>query len=83
MIHAMAIGVAHGLAIHEDDSDTGRNPTIFSREQSGKVPFLTVETDDPIKAKPEAATELRLESVDGSSARLMLTSPVPWVCLRS
>jgi hypothetical protein len=43
MIHAMTIGIAHGLAIHEHDSDTGRNPTIFSREQSGKMPNLIVE----------------------------------------
>lgn len=76
MIYAMTIGVAHGLAIHEHDSDTGRNPTIFSREQSGKVPYLFVEVDDAVEAKPEAATELRLESVDSRSATLRLTSPM-------
>ncbi|MDA1229445.1 MAG: hypothetical protein O2856_01600 [Planctomycetota bacterium] len=76
MIHAMAIGVAHGLAIHEHDSDTGRNPTIFAREQSGKMPYLIVELGDQDEAKAEAATELRLDSADSSSARLMLTSPM-------
>ena len=76
MIYAMAIGVAHGLAIHEHDSDTGRNPTIFAREQSGKKPYLIVELDDQAEAKAEAATELRLDSADSSSARLMLTSPM-------
>jgi hypothetical protein len=40
MIHAIAIGVTHGLAIHEHDGDVGRNPTIFSREQSAKKPVL-------------------------------------------
>ena len=75
MIHAMAIGVAHGLAIHEHDSETGRNPTIFAREQSGKMPYLIVEVDNQVEAKAEAATELRLESADSHSARLMLTSP--------
>ena len=75
MVHAMAIGVAHGLAIHEHDSDTGRNPTIFAREQSGKMPYLIVEIDDQVEAKAEAATELRLDSEDSRSARLMLTSP--------
>ena len=75
MIHAMAIGVAHGLAIHDHDSDTGRNPTIFAREQSGKKPYLIVEVDDQNEAKAEAATDLRLDSSDGLSAWLILTSP--------
>ena len=76
MIHAMAIGVAHGLAIHEHDSDTGRNPTIFSREQSAKMPYLIVEVDDQMEANPEAATELHVDSSDSRSARLLLTSPM-------
>lgn len=77
MIHAMAIGVAHGLAIHEHDSDTGRNPTIFAREQSGKMPYLLVQLDDQPEAKAEPATELRVDSTDSRSARLMLKSPMP------
>jgi hypothetical protein len=76
MIHAMAMGVAHGLAIHERDSDTGRNPTIFAREQSGKLPYLIVELDNQPEAKAEAATDLRLDSADSNSARLMLMSPM-------
>ncbi len=76
MIHTMAIGVAHGLAVHEHDSDTGRNPTIFSREQSGKKPSLIVELDDQPEAKPEAAAELHVDSADSNSPRLMLTSPM-------
>ena len=76
MIHAMTIGIAHGLAIHEHDSDTGRNPTIFSREQSGKMPNLIVEVDDQVEAKAEVATELGLDTVDSRSARLTLTSPM-------
>jgi len=44
MVHAMATGLAHGLAIHEHDADYGRNPTIFSREQSAKAPFLLVDS---------------------------------------
>lgn len=76
MIHAMAIGVAHGLAIHEHDSDTGRNPTIFTREQSGKMPNLIVEVDDQVEAKAEVATELGLDTADRRSAQLTLTSPL-------
>ncbi len=76
MIHAMAIGAAHGLAIHEHDSDTGRNPTIFSREQSGKMPTLIVELDDQPEAKPDVATDLQIDSANSDSSRLMLTSPM-------
>ena len=75
MIHAMVIGVAHGLAIHEHDADTGRNPTIFAREQSGKHPYLIVELGDQVDANPEAATELRVDSAVSTSAQLILTSP--------
>ena len=75
MIHAMTIGVAHGLAIHEHDADYGRNPTIFAHEQSGKKPYLIVELDDQVEANPEAATELRVDSADSTFASLMLNSP--------
>lgn len=76
MIHAMALGVAHGLAIHEHDSDTRRNPTIFAREQSGKRPFLIVELDEPVDEPAEVATVLRLDSAESTSPQLLLKSPV-------
>jgi hypothetical protein len=75
MIHAMAIGVAHGLALHEHDADTRRNPTIFSHEQSGKAPYLIVELDDQTDANAEAATDLHVASVDVTSSQLMISSP--------
>ncbi|MFV0444516.1 MAG: hypothetical protein ACK5Q5_13180 [Planctomycetaceae bacterium] len=75
MVHAMACGIAFGLAIHEQDVDYGRNPSIFSREQSAKRPYLLVETDDQPDSAPLAPTELKLTSVDGHSARLTLKSP--------
>lgn len=75
MIHAMTCGVAFGLAIHEHDADYGRNPSIFSREQSGKQPYLLVEVDDQRDATPLPPTELKLIPVDGHSARLTLMSP--------
>ncbi len=75
MVHALAIGVAHGLAIHEHDSDVGRNPTIFSREQSGKKPFLLVELDDGDELEPRPATDLKLSPIDGGSAQLNLQAP--------
>ena len=75
MVHAMAIGIAHGLAIHEHDADYGRNPTIFSHEQSGKKPFLLVEFDEQPEPTPEPATKLQIASADSTSARLLLTAP--------
>lgn len=75
MIHAMSIGVAYGLAIHEHDADYGRNPTIFSKEQSGKQPYLVVELDEEHDFVPGAATELMVVGDDADSAKLLLTSP--------
>ena len=68
MVHAMAIGVAHGIAIHEDDADVGRNPTIFAHEQSGKQPYLIVELDDQADPLPAPPTDLHLMNADSASA---------------
>ncbi len=75
MVHAMATGVAHGLAIHEHDADYGRNPTIFAHEQSGRKPYLLVELDEQTDAIPESATDLKIRSANSTSAHLTLTSP--------
>jgi len=75
MVHAMASGVAYGLAIHEHAADYGRNPSIFSREQSGKQPYLMVEVEDQPDAAPLPPSELKLVPVDAQSARLTLQAP--------
>lgn len=72
MVHALATGVAYGLAIHEYDADYGRNPTIFSREQSGKRPQLIVELDTQREAAPQPPTKLKLVAVDNTTAKLEL-----------
>jgi hypothetical protein len=74
MIHAMATGVAHGLVIHEHDADYSRNPSIFSREQSGSKPLLIVETDSSADAPPEPARDLRVVESDGA-LQVQLTPP--------
>jgi hypothetical protein len=75
MVHAMAIGIAHGLAIHEHDADYGRNPTIFAHEQSGKKPRLIVEFDDQLDPLPGPPVNLQISQSDSTSARLILTPP--------
>ena len=75
MIHAMSTGVAYGLAIHEHDADYSRNPTIFSKEQSGKRPHLIVELDDQDGPVPATATELSVMASGDDSPKLHLTSP--------
>lgn len=75
IVHALAIGVARGIAIHEHDDDVGRNPTIFSREQSGKAPVLIVELDDTADAVPSPPRDLQMVNADSTSAQLMLTPP--------
>lgn len=76
MVQAMAIGVAHGLAIHEHDADYGRNPTICAREQSGKQPSLIVEFDDPPDLMPNPPTDLQVMTANSTAAQLLLTAPV-------
>lgn len=76
MVHAMTCGVAFGLAIQEHDADYGRNPSIFSREQSGKQPYLIVEVDHQPDIAPLSPTELKLIPVDDHSARLTLQAPL-------
>ncbi|MCR9202026.1 MAG: hypothetical protein NXI04_25570 [Planctomycetaceae bacterium] len=75
MVHAMAIGVAFGLAIHEHDADYSRNPAIFSREQSAKRPVLLVEVDDRPIASPLPPSRLQLVPVDERSAQLIVQPP--------
>lgn len=75
LVHALATGIAHGLAIHEHDADYSRNPTIFSREQSGKQPYLLVECDDRPDDSPKIVSELRVVPVDAQTARLHLRAP--------
>lgn len=75
MVHAMSTGTAFGLAIHEHDADYSRNPTIFSREQSGKQPYLLVEVDDQRDTAPLPPSNVKLHPVDGLTARLTLEAP--------
>ncbi len=75
MVAALASGVAYGLAIHEHDADYGRNPSIYSREQSGKQPYLLVELTEATEPKPEPAQELKLIPMDGEHALLTLKAP--------
>ncbi len=76
MVHAMAIGIAHGLAIHEHDADYKRNPSIFSREQSGKKPYLLIELDDDSYPLPEPPTDLKLITAGHDSEQLHLQAPM-------
>lgn len=75
MVHALALGIAHGIAIHEHDADYSRNPTIFAREQSGKRPVLQVELDDASDPLPGPADDLQLLPIDRGTARLTFTAP--------
>ncbi len=75
LVHAMAIEIAHGLAIHEHDADYSRNPTIFSREQSAKQPYLLVEVDEEREPKPEPATQLNLSMLRRGPIALRFDAP--------
>ena len=69
IIEAMISGDSHGLAIHEHDADYGRNPAIFSREQSGKKPQLVLELNGP------GTAALKRPGLSTSSTPLQSGSP--------
>ena len=81
MVSALATGVAYGLAIHEHDADYGRNPSIYSREQSGKQPYLIVELEDRAQATSQAEppppppSNLRVTGMERGHVELVLTAP--------
>lgn len=81
MVHALAIGAAHGIALHEHEADYSRNPTIFAREQSASRPYLEVELQDdpanpgPPAIPPAAPTNLKITGADLEELRLHLTAP--------
>lgn len=74
-VHALALGVAHGLALHEHDADYRRNPTIFSRDQSARRPVLVVEVADGPAEVPEPATRPTLVESGLASAVLGIDAP--------
>ena len=75
LIHALCSGVAYGLAIHEHDADYARNPTVFSREQSGRGPVLVVEVEDSTFPQPQPPEHVSVEPVDSESAVLHFRAP--------
>ena len=75
MVHAIAIGIAHGLALHEHEADYGRNPTVFSHEQSAKKPYLLVEFSDETDPLPKPPMDLQLISTDSDFGNLVLKAP--------
>lgn len=76
MIHALANGLAFGLAIHEHDNDLTRNPTIVSREQSAKKPALVVEFEEESDPAPQPPTDLALSPLSSTEARLSWIGPI-------
>jgi len=76
LIHALAVGAAHGLALHEWAADYSRNPTIFSREQSAKKPYLLV-TFGEADPDPEPPTELKVTGPDPTGGRGDLSLRAP------
>lgn len=64
LIYLNVLGLAYGLVIHETLSDYSRNPTIWSREQSGKAPYLLVTFKSGSLPTPQAVKKLKLINTD-------------------
>ncbi len=75
LINACSVGASFGLTIHESSVDYSRNPTIYSREEKKKGPYLTVTfaDDDPVPGKPEIIKVANTGSPDG--LRLFIKAP--------
>jgi len=73
LVHALAVGAAHGLTVHEWSSDYSRNPTIWSREgPKEKRPHLLVELGGKAE-KPEPPEIVTVRDVgDPEGSRLVL-----------
>lgn len=75
LINACALGASYGLAIHESSADYSRNPTIFSREEKKKEPYLmvTFADEEPPPGKPEIIKVS--DNGDPDSVRLVIKAP--------
>jgi hypothetical protein len=77
LIYANVLGLAHGLVIHETLSDYSRNPTILSREQSGKVPYLLVKFKSGSLKAPYPVKKLKLYNLnDFKNLALKVKAPL-------
>jgi len=74
LVHALAVGAAYGLTLHEWDADYSRNPTISAREQAGARPYLEVEFADGPAPVPQPPRELKIVG-DADALRLALQAP--------
>jgi hypothetical protein len=76
LIQANILGAAYGLCLHEWSADYSRNPTIFSREQSGKSPYLLLTFADPQTVPiPQPPTELYINPSDPEDLWVSLKAP--------
>ncbi len=76
LVHALATGMAYGLALHEWETDYRRNPTIHSREDRENAPYLLVEFAEGNSTPPEPPQDLQLtHSGRRDGMQLKLTSP--------
>ena len=80
LVHAMSNGIAFGLALHEHSADYSRNPTIYSRDQSGRAPVLVVDVEDQPEITPGSVTELRVRSVSATEVELSFVPPASGFC---
>ena len=76
LVQAHAVGAAYGLAVFESESNVGRNPTVYSKEQADRAPYLQVELGPAIPA-PAQIDDLRADesAADGSEIVLRFTVP--------
>ena len=77
LIYANVLGLSHGLVIQETLSDYSRNPTIWSREQAGKAPYLSVKYHNDILKNPAPVKKMKLiNKTDLENLALQVQAPL-------
>jgi len=58
-VQAMVAGLATGLVVTDEKGQTGANNDVYSREQHGSEPYLTVRAEPYAPVQPEPVSGLR------------------------
>lgn len=76
MVNALAVGASYGIAVFESSGKVGRNPTVYSRENSSSKPELVViaKAGD---AAPQPVSELKASSAGLDQGLAQLQWKVP------
>ena len=77
LVHANAVGAAHGLAVFESEHDLSRNPTVESAESGTLPPFVELELGPAEEAPAPFVAVEDLTSSEAERGEILLSFDVP------